>query len=154
MAWFLILLVFLATDTVEVKGTRGLTYRVFVYNGILYFQCKAGDNWFKPTVLDSGDCSSPSIAISPKGYLHVVWQRKRENTQSVYYEATLDKVTPTIIYETQGNLDWSEKYPVSYWPDYPTEPASNPFVEAYGDKVFVTWRGPYNETNEIGEIWR
>lgn len=153
MVWLLIFLNFLATETVEVKGTRGLTYRVFVNDGILYFQCKAKDNWFKPTVLDSGDCSSPSIAISPKGYLHVVWQRKREDTKSVYYSATLDKVTPTIIYETQGNLDWSEKTQVSTQ-DPLTEPASNPFVEAYGDKVFVTWRGPYDETNEIGEIWK
>jgi hypothetical protein len=153
MAWLLILSIFLAADTVEVKGTRGLYYRVFVNDGILYFQCKAKDNWFKPVALDSGDVASPSMAIGPEGYLHVVWQRKRENTQSVYYEATLDKVTPTIIYETRGNLDWSEKAQVSTQ-DPLTEPASNPFVEAYGDKVFVTWRGPYDENNETGEIWK
>ena len=154
MAWFLILLVFLATDTVEVKGTRGLTYRVFVYNGILYFQCKAGDNWFKPTVLDSGDCSSPSIAISPKGYLHVVWQRKNGERQSIFYSVTTEGVTPLIIHENEGNLPWSEKFPVSYEPGYPTEPASNPFVEGYGDSVFVVWRGPYEQQNNTGEIWR
>jgi hypothetical protein len=153
MVWLLILSIFLAADTVEVKGTRGLTYRVFVNSGILYFQCKAKDNWFKPTVLDSGNIASPSMAIGPEGCLHVVWQRKRENTQSVYYEATLDKVTPSIIYETRGNLDWSEKYSITQ--DFPfTEPASNPFVEAYGDKVFASWRGPYDENNEVGEIWR
>ncbi|MDH5186963.1 MAG: T9SS type A sorting domain-containing protein [candidate division WOR-3 bacterium] len=263
MAWLLILSIFLATDTVEVKGKRGLSYRVFTNQQNLCFQYKVGKNWsvsailglgklpcisldkdgkpwiaylspdnrtlncavrrddetwkrmfifgidahgeyapeyigqpsmvhniypespmaylvcsfdasatmydmiqfipfdtsesFYPEPLDIGLTSdslrNPCIGITPEDILHVVWQRKRENTQSVYYEATLDKVTPTIIYETRGNLDWSEKAQVST--QFPlTEPASNPFVEAYGDKVFVTWRGPYNETNEIGEIWR
>ncbi len=154
MAWLLIFTIFLASDTVEVKGTRGLAYRAFVDKGNLYFQCKAKDNWFKPVVLDSGDCSSPSIAVTPEDLLHVVWQRKDGERQPIYYKTTLEGVTPSIIYQQQGELNWSEKFPVST-PQYPTtEPASNPFVEAYGDSVFAVWRGPYEQGNEVGEIWR
>ncbi len=154
MVWLLIFTIFLVGDTVEVKGTRGLAYRVFIDKGKLYFQCKAKDNWFKPVVLDSGDCYSPSIAVIPQDLLHVVWQRRRENTRSIYYTVTLEGVTPSIIYETGGNLNWSEKVPVSYVYGYPTEPASNPFVESFGDSVYITWRGPNETGNDIGEIWK
>ena len=112
---------------------------------------------FYPEPLDIGftgdSLRNPSIGITPNDWLHVAWQRKRENTRSIYYMTTLEKVTPSRIYQTQGNLDWSEKFPITR--DFPyTEPASNPFVEAYGDRVFAAWRGPYEQGNDIGEIWR
>jgi hypothetical protein len=66
---------------------------------------------------------------------------------------TLEKVTPTRIYQTNGNLSWSDTTVVST--QFPlTEPASKPFVEAYADKVFVAWRGPNEDGEDIGEIWR
>ncbi len=112
---------------------------------------------FYPSPLDIGlisdELSNPCIGITPEDLLHVVWQRKRDNTRSIYYTVTLEGVTPLLIYESGGNLPWSEKFPITR--DFPyTEPASNPFVEAYGDSVFAVWRGPNEGGQEIGEIWR
>jgi len=112
---------------------------------------------FYPPPLDLGapedSLRNPCIGITPKDLLHIVWQRRRENTRSIYHKVTLEGVTPSRIYETQGNLLWSERTVVSTQ-DPLSEPASKPFVEAYGDSVFTVWRGPNEEGQDIGEIWR
>ncbi len=111
------------------------------------------------TILASGthDVSvlAPSIAITPKDLIHVVWQRKEQGGEisRIYYITTLEGVIPDDI--RQGHHPrWSGQYPVSYAQGYTTEPASNPFVDAYGDRAYVVWRGPYNEANSTGEIWQ
>ncbi|MEO0092521.1 MAG: hypothetical protein ABIK61_07415, partial [candidate division WOR-3 bacterium] len=144
---------FTSSDTMEVKGTQDITYRVFVSNQNLYFQYKAGKNWSAPTILDSGNCSSPSIAVTPGDYIHIVWQRDVDDGK-IFYKTTLEKVHPDDI--RQGRLpEWSEPYRVSYYSIFPTEPASNPSVEAYGEYVYAAWRGPNEEGNpEFGDIWR
>ncbi|MEO0077226.1 MAG: T9SS type A sorting domain-containing protein [candidate division WOR-3 bacterium] len=152
LALILAISLFVSSDTMEVKGTRNIIYRVFVSNQNLYFQYKAGKNWSKPTILDSGNCYSPSIAVTPGDYIHIVWQRDVDDGK-IFYKTTLEKVHPDDI--RQGRLpEWSEPYRVSYYSIFPTEPASNPFVEAYGEYVYAAWRGP-NENGEFpGDIWR
>jgi hypothetical protein len=113
---------------------------------------------FYPDPLDIGTITdnlcNPSIGITPKDLLHVAWQRKNGERQSIFYLVTTEGITPSLIYDREGNLDWSDRTVVST-PQYPTtEPASNPFVEAYGDSVFVAWRGPNDVGNDIGEIWK
>jgi len=140
-------------DTIEVKGTNGLSYRVFVNDSKLCFQYKAGRNWSEPMILDTGDVSSPSIAVTPKDILHVVWQRTDEEQSRIYYITTLDEVTPDMI---RGGTkpQWSEIVPVSTPINPITEPASNPSTEAYGEYVYAAWRGP-NENGEFpGDVWR
>ncbi len=48
MVWLLILSVFLTTDTVEVKGTNGISYQALVNQDTLYFQYKTGHKWSNP----------------------------------------------------------------------------------------------------------
>jgi hypothetical protein len=111
-----------------------------------------------PPPLDLGppedSLCNPCISITPGDILHAVWQRKRENTWSIYYKTTLEKVTPSRIYETQGNLDWSELVPVSTPINPITEPASNPSTETYGEYVYAAWRGPNENGTFPGDVWR
>jgi len=148
MVWLLILSIFLATDTVEVKGTTGLSYRLFINQNKLCFQYKLGKNWSEPTKLDSGNISEYSAIITAGDYLHVVW--RKEN--SIYYITTLEPVDPSAIRQGIQPV-WSEIVPISE-PEQ-TEPASNPFVEAQGEWVYAVWRGPNQEGNsDYGEIWQ
>ncbi|MEO0099282.1 MAG: FlgD immunoglobulin-like domain containing protein, partial [candidate division WOR-3 bacterium] len=83
-------------------------------------------------------CFSPGIAVTPGDIIHVSWERG----QRVYYREC-------------RNGQWSERVRISTEPPLPlTEPASNPSIEAYGDYVYCAWRGP-NENGEFpGDIWR
>ena len=142
----------LSLDTVEVKGTTGLSYRLFVNQNKLCFQYKLGRNWSEPTILDNGDVSSPSLSITPKDLLHVVWQRTDEERSRIYYITTLEGITPDIIRQGIPPV-WSDKWQISQ-PDR-TEPATNPTTEAHGEYVYAAWRGP-NENGDTtkGDIWR
>ena len=143
-----------SSDTMEVKGMKDIYYRVFVSNNNLYFQCKAGKYLSEPTILDSGNCYSPSIAITPGDYIHIVWQKSEDSDSRIYYRTL---VNPTSNYQTrtQGipSSYWSPRFRVSQYSAY-TEPASYPSVEAYGSNVFVAWRGKNINGQDIGEIWR
>jgi hypothetical protein len=149
MVWLLILSIFLATDTVEVKGTTGFSYRLFINQDKLCFQYKLSRNWLEPTILDTGEVYEPSISITPKDLLHIVWRKE----DRIYYITTLEGITPDYI-RGSGQPSWSDIYPISTQ-DPLTEPASNPFVEAQGEWVYVVWRGPNEEGNpDYGEIWQ
>jgi|GEM_PF-2125548 len=83
-------------------------------------------------------CYGASIALTP-GYMgHVAWIRG----QSVIYRQCLNSV-------------WSPPYQISsavIWP--PTEPASNPSLEAYGECIYCVWRGPNDYGIFPGDIWQ
>jgi hypothetical protein len=136
-----------SSDTVEVKGTNGMVYRIFSAQRKLCLRYKLRRNWSEPMILDSGDVSEPSISITPKDLLHIVWRKE----DRIYYVTTLDGITPDYI-RNQGQPNWSDIYPISE-PER-TEPASNPFTETYGDTVFAAWRGPNEEGQFPGDIWR
>lgn len=114
------------------------------------FSAFDADRVYYETVLDYGeDISSPSIAITPGDYLHVVW--RKEN--SIYYITTLEPIDPSAIRQGIQPV-WSDIVPISTQ-DPLTEPASNPFVEAQGEWVYVVWRGPNDLGNpDFGEIWQ
>jgi len=102
------------------------------------------------TVLDSGDVTEPAIAITPKDFLHIVWRK----ADRIYYVTTLTGITPEDI-RGGGQPSWSQIAPISRPIEPVTEPASNPFVEAEGEWVYVVWRGPNEEGNpNFGEIWQ
>ncbi|MEO0092560.1 MAG: hypothetical protein ABIK61_07615, partial [candidate division WOR-3 bacterium] len=153
LALILIISLFTSSDTMEVKGTRNIIYRVFVSNQNLYFQYKAGKNWSAPTILDSGNCYSPSIAVTSGDYIHIVWQRDVDDGK-IFYKTTLEKVHPDDIRHDIPPI-WSDIIRISTPGSPTTEPASNPSVEAYGEYVYAAWRGPNEEGNpEFGDIWR
>jgi hypothetical protein len=87
-------------------------------------------------------CYGASVVANPAAGIHVCWIRN----QSVYY-STRTMLTP-----------WTFPVPISYpSPDpnwHVTEPASNPSMEAWGDYVYCAWRGPWDQTNPVGEAYR
>ncbi|MDW8114479.1 MAG: T9SS type A sorting domain-containing protein, partial [candidate division WOR-3 bacterium] len=110
------------------------------------------------TILDSGNIptepnssvSSPSIAITPGDYIHIVWEKNGR----IYYKTTLRAIHPDSLIGGIYPI-WSEKVPVSTPLRPTTEPALNPFVEAQGEFIYVVWRGPNEEGNQnFGEIWQ
>ncbi len=106
-------------------------------------------SWYD-VIIDEGNVSSPSIAITPGDFFHIVWQKD----DRIYYKTTLEKITPELIRQGEQPL-WSEPFNVSYTNLYPTEPASNPFVEAQGEWIYIAWRGPNEEGNSVyGDIWQ
>ncbi|MDH5684455.1 MAG: hypothetical protein OEZ20_08330 [candidate division WOR-3 bacterium] len=135
------------SDTVEVKGTRGLYYRAFVNQDTLYFQYKTGSKWSDLLVIDNGDVASPSMAISSGGYLHIVWCKRG----GVYYKTNLEPITKNSL-KNKINTQWSSKVKIST-PMSQTEHASDIFVETLADTVFIEWHS-LDELGKIKEKWR
>ncbi len=147
MVWLLIFTIFLASDTVEVKGTNGISYRTLVNQDTLYFQYKINHKWSEPTIIDNGDVGSPSMAISSGNYLHIVWCKQG----GVYYRTTLQPITKNSIKKEINQL-WSSKIKISTHMAQ-TEPASDLFIEARGDTVLIEWQSS-GELGDNKEIWR
>jgi hypothetical protein len=79
--------------------------------------------------------SHPCVAVTPADLIHIVWQKEDE----IWYITNSEKITP----ENWEYVEWTEKYCLSQ-----TELISeHPFVESYGDMVYVVWK-----EGEIGEI--
>jgi len=90
-----------------------------------------------PNEVASGEnLNSPSIAITPGDYVHIVWEENGE----IFYRTSLQTITP-------GNeIEWSEVYNISQSPDVVSE---HPVVESYGEYIIVAWK----EGNP-GDIYR
>jgi hypothetical protein len=123
----------------------------------IYFTAFDRDGVYYQTSLDRGNndrpVSRPSISITPADYLHIVWQKLENNASKIYYVTHPDAVSPDMIRHGY-QPHWFTPERISRPGNPCTEPASNPFVEAYGGVVYVDWRGPYDEHNETGEIWQ
>jgi hypothetical protein len=95
------------------------------------------DNTPTPQEVTNGDnLKSPSIAITPGDYLHIVWEENGE----IYYRTSLDKIVPG------QDIAWSEIYNISESPEVISE---HPVIEAYGENIIVAWK-----EGEPGEIVR
>jgi hypothetical protein len=108
-------------------------------DNFVYFKTFTPSYVSPPELVDaagSTPCYGASIAVTPLSRIHVAWARG----ESIYYR--------------QRDTAWSAPTRISRssWP--PTEPASNPSVEAYGDSVFCVWRGPNDSAEFPGDIWR
>jgi hypothetical protein len=79
---------------------------------------------------------SPSIAITPGDYVHIVWEQKGD----IYYRTSLQPLDP------EEEIVWSDIFNVSVSPMVYSE---HPVVEAYGENIIVAWK----EGNP-GEIYR
>jgi hypothetical protein len=134
-----------------------LAYAVFSdnYERIFFVAFDTIRNYGEPpyqVIDESYPCLAPSISITPADLLHIVWQRDIEDGK-IFYKTTLENVHPDDIRHDRLP-EWSDPYQVSDAPGYPTEPASNPSVEAYGDYVYAAWRGPNVNGEFPGDIWR
>ncbi len=130
------------TAKLDESGQRYICFSAFDSTGSYYM-----------TTLDYGDVSSPSISITPKDLLHIVWQRTDGEQSRIYYITTLDGITQDYI-RNQGQPNWSDIYPISRPVEPVTEPASNPFTETYGEYVYAAWHGPNEEGQFPGDVWR
>ena len=136
-----------SSDTVEVKGTNGIFYRALVNQDKLYFLYKINHKWSEPIVIDNGDVGSPSMAISSGDHLHIVWSKEG----GVYYGTNLEPITKNSL-NNRINPQWSAKVKISTQMPQ-TEPASDLFIEALGDTVFIQWHSP-DELGDNKEKWR
>jgi hypothetical protein len=148
----------------QIKETYPMGYVVYTarppFSNSNYLYFAAFDNQidtacYYKIALDTGEIQNggaiytPSIAITPGDYLHVVWCKEGK----VWYKTTLQPVHPDLIRAGIQPV-WSKKVLISTQEPM-TEPASNPFVEASGEWVYCVWRGPNEEGNpNYGEIWQ
>jgi hypothetical protein len=139
------------------KNEQGdLAYAVFSdnYDRIFFVAFDTIRNYGDPPyqVIDEHyPCLAPSISITPEDRLHIVWQRDIDDGKIFYKEAI--KVHPDDIRHDKLP-NWSDAFCVSYFHIFPTEPASNPSVEAYGEYVYAAWRGPNYDGKFPGDVWR
>jgi photosystem II stability/assembly factor-like uncharacterized protein len=149
----------MATLTVVNPGSRGdLGYGVFSDTRHIYFAAFDSIEIYRIDTLDiagSGEIvSAPSISVTPKDLIHVVWQWKNSSMSRIYYKTTLDSIKPEQI-RSGVRPRWSGKYRISTEPpQWQTEPASNPSVEAYGEYVYAAWRGPNQYGQFPGDVWK
>lgn len=139
----------------SIPPREDLAYGVFMYNDRIYFYAFDTTQNYCDTVLDEySSCLAPSISITPKDLFHVVWQRTEGERSQIYYITTIEGITSDMI-RGGSKPKWSDKVRVSTEQPWPTEPASNPSVEAHGEYVYAAWRGP-NENGDStkGDIWR
>jgi len=117
---------------------------------LFFFAVDTNRIWYKKVVDISSTPMTAAISYTPADYFHIVWEKGGR----VYYQTILSSITPYLI--RQGRQpQWSATVPVSFVSGYPTEPTSNPSVEAQGEWVYVVWRGPNEEGNrDFGEIWQ
>jgi hypothetical protein len=95
------------------------------------------DNAPPPQEVATGDnLNSPSIAITPGDYLHIVWEENGE----IYYRTSVEKVVPG------KDIVWSDIYNISETPEVISE---HPAIETYGENIIVAWK-----EGEPGEIVR
>jgi photosystem II stability/assembly factor-like uncharacterized protein len=149
----------MATLTVVNPGSRGdLGYGVFSDLRRIYFAAFDSIDTYRIDTLDIAGAGevllAPSISITPKDFIHIVWQWKNSSTSRIYYKTILDSIKPEQI-RSGARPRWSGKYRISTEPpQWQTEPASNPSVEAYGEYVYAAWRGPNQSGQFPGDVWR
>lgn len=116
---------------VYVAHTEGSGYYLFCSD----FDYNAPGSSVLDTIDYSLNCGQPSLAVDGGGInVHAAWKRGSE----IYY-APRDSV---------GN-----------WPslrvDYTTDPSQHPFIECYGDRVYVVWSDdqPF-APNDVWQAWK
>jgi hypothetical protein len=133
-------------DTLLVKGTRNISYRLYISNDNLCFQYQAGRNWSEPTKIDSGGISEYAVAIKPGDYLHIVWS----NNRKLCYQTNYKPITSNSLKHNDRSI-WSERIFIS---TYYTEPVSNISTTIKDEYIYVTWQVPVEGDSIIFEKWR
>ena len=129
-------------DTLLVKGTRNISYRLYISNDNLCFQYQAGRNWSEPIILDSGDISEYSVALTTGDYLHIVWCKAGR----VCYRTNDEPITPMSVKDNRK----PQLSPFIFISTYFTEPAFNISIKSTGEWIYAVWR----VSNELQpEVW-
>jgi hypothetical protein len=72
--------------------------------------------------------SHPCVGVTPADFIHIAWQKVDE----IWYTTNTEKVTP----ENWQDVQWTPGYNLSNT----EEVSEHPFVESYGDLVYVVWK--------------
>jgi hypothetical protein len=73
--------------------------------------------------------SHACVGVTPADLIHIAWQQGDE----IWYTTNAEPVTP----ENWQDVSWLEPYDLSQTPEIVSE---HPFVESYGDIVYVVWK--------------
>jgi hypothetical protein len=128
-------------DTIQVKATSNINYRIFTNDCNLYFQCKTNKNWTVPITIDKGNISEYAMTVTSGDYIHIVWCKDGR----VYYKTNQLPIT------RQDSIQWECNIAIS--PNF-TEPASNIFIRTNGDYIYATWQAPLEDSPSQIETWQ
>ena len=129
-------------DTIQVKGTSNINYRIFTNDSNLYFQCKTNKNWTVPITIDKGNISEYAMTATSGDYIHLVWCKDGR----VYYKTNQMPITRQDTIRWECNIAISE-------PEL-TESAPNLSIYTQGDYIYVNWQASrVGDPNHI-EKWR
>jgi hypothetical protein len=134
-----------SVDTIEIKGTHNIYYRVFTNESTLYFQYKTNKNWSATKVIDE-NVSEYAMIITAGDYIHLVWIKQGK----VYYKMNMYPVTKDLL-KKDGTPKWECNIAIS--PNF-TEPASNLTIYPKNDYIYVNWQTPLEGNSTQVEKWR
>jgi len=130
-----------SSDTIAIKSTQNISYRVFTNDSNLYFQCKTNKNWAVPITIDKGNISEYAMTATSGDYIHIVWCKDGR----VHYKTNQMPIT------RQDTIRWECNIAIT--PNF-TEPASNLAVYSKDDYIIVNWQTPLEGNCNQVEKWR
>jgi len=130
-----------SVDTIELKGTHNIDYRIFTNKSTLCFQYKINKNWSALKVIDE-KVSEYTMTITSGDYVHIVWCKDGR----VYY-----KTNALPILNKKDTIRWECNVAIS---PYFCEPTSNISIDSKGEYLNVTWSAPAKDDPATQEIWR
>ncbi|MEO0110175.1 MAG: hypothetical protein ABIL00_05325, partial [candidate division WOR-3 bacterium] len=96
-----------------------------------------------------------SIAVSGHNNadtIHIAYKWRENGVDRIFYKKNTNWINPSRIRSGVAPI-WSIRTPISTPSDPITQPASQPSIEFYNNRVFVVWRGPNEYGQDIGEIY-
>jgi hypothetical protein len=135
-----------SSDTVAVKSTQNVYYRVFTNESTLCFQYKTNKNWSAPKVIDE-NVSEYAMTATSGDYIHLVWIKQGR----VYYKMNMYPIT-IDSFRKANTPRWEVNIAISE-PEL-TEPASNLTIYTKDDYINVIWQAPLEGNPTQIEIWR
>ncbi len=134
-------------DTIILKGTENIYYRVFTSDSNLYFQHNANKSWSAPQKIDE-KVSEYAMTVTDGDYIHLVWIKQGR----VYYKMNMYPINKDSL-RKDGTPRWECNINISST-SFPTEPASNLAINIKGEYICVTWQAPNDYDSKVTEKWR
>jgi hypothetical protein len=136
---------FSSSDTIVVKGTQGMFYRLFANDSNLYFQYKADKNWSASKIIDE-KVSEYAMTVTSGEYIHLAFIKQG----TVFYKMNMYSVNKDSL-RKENTPRWECNIAVS--PSF-CEPASNLEFFIDGEYFNFIWhaQSEYKSLNE--EIWQ
>ncbi|MCX7785883.1 MAG: hypothetical protein N2201_06655 [candidate division WOR-3 bacterium] len=170
LSTIIVISLFISSDTIEIKSTQGISYRLFVSDvryalsepdadfslikerqfqspdSTLYFQFKTNKNWSASQRIDE-KVSEYAMTVTDGDYIHLVWVKQGR----IYYKMNMYSVTKDSLKKI-GTPRWECNIAISI-PGL-NEPASNISIGVDGEYLSVTWETPLAGHPTLVEKWR